>query len=59
MEDKVIYVFYFSSNMSDYRKLNTESQNDILTIQIEWGREVVNLGSKESIQTLHHLMNYL
>ena len=59
MEDNFIYVFIFSSNMSNYRKLSDESMDDILTIQIEWARKVVNFGSKESIETLDHLMNYL
>ena len=45
--------------MSNYHKLSDESMDDILTIQIEWARKVVNFGSKESIETLDHLMNYL
>jgi len=45
--------------MSELRRLTEESWNDILTIQIEIGRRVVNLGSKESEQTLNHFLNYL
>lgn len=59
MEDKFIYVFLPLYIMSEPRKLTEESWNDILTIQIEIGRRVVNLGSKESEQTLNHFMNYL
>lgn len=59
MEDKFIYVFLPLSIMSEPRKLTEESWNDILTIQIEIGRRVVNLGSKESEQTLNHFLNYL
>ncbi|MBN88118.1 hypothetical protein CMO95_00785 [Candidatus Woesearchaeota archaeon] len=59
MEDKFIYVFLSLYIMSEPRKLTEESWNDILTIQIEIGRRVVNLGSKESEQTLNHFLNYL
>jgi len=59
MEDKFIYVFHIISNMSESRKLREESWNDILTIQIELGRRVINLGSKESKQTLNHFRKYL
>ena len=52
-------MFIFSSNMSNYRELSNESMDDILTIQIEWARRVINFGSNESIETLNHLMNYL
>ncbi len=59
MEDKFIYVILPSYIMSELRELTEESWNDILTIQIEIGRRVVNLGSKESEQTLNHFLNYL
>jgi rRNA-processing protein FCF1 len=59
MEDNFIYVFIPSCIMSELRKLTEESWNDILTIQIEIGRRVLNLGSKESEQTLNHFFNYL
>jgi hypothetical protein len=59
MEDKFIYVILPSYIMSELRELTEESWNDILTIQIEIGRRVVNLGSKESEQTLNHFLNYI
>jgi len=59
MEDNFIYVFIPLYIMSELRRLTEESWNDILTIQIEIGRRVVNLGSKESEQTLNHFLNYL